>query len=268
MSKKLLAGLAALTLVLGACSGDDDDTETTDTTVADDTGTDTADDADTGSDDDTDTDTGSDDSDTATDPGTDTDEVMSADDTSDIDSLCNAYFALIDGPSPDTASELLTLIEEPRPAGVELELSDIVSGASTETAATQGYVGPICGHDAAVNDHGDEGGFSDEESTLSTFQSVCLDLFDAWSLGDRVAATGLGDEAAIDTLFANPFSPPAGSGIRISDFGDCFYAIPDGVADVVIADSDVEAFVVDITWYPDDTFFDDPDRSARFEDAS
>ena len=236
--RSLLALFAAFAFVAAGC-GDDDTTSTEDTTTSTE---DTAGD------------------DAAADP---------VDDDGGTDAaLCDAYFALVDDVSVSNAQDLLDTLEQPMPPGVQQELDDIVDGVATQTSSTQGYVGPICGHDAAVDDHGPEGDDVYEGEVQSTVESVCLDLFDAWSTDDRASAEMLGEADAIDDLFAHPFSPPAGSGVRMNDVGDCFYAIPDGVAEVAIADSDLEAFVIGITWYPDTTFFDDAERADRFDTAS
>lgn len=183
---------------------------------------------------------------------------------SELEALCGAYADFVADTSAETADALRAVLSEPMPGGVQQELDDIVDGVGSASERTDGYVGPICGESGEETDAGD----GDEGEAASTITSVCFDLHDAWASGDREAASFFGDEAAIDDLFTVDFSPPAGAGAKVNDVGDCFYEIPGRIAEIVIADSDLEAFAVEITWYSDDEFFDDSDRAARLEAAS
>ncbi len=263
--RRILVGvLVAATTLLGAC-GDDDTDEADDAgEVVDDEST-------------VDGSEGSD-GDEDGDGSTDTDDLGDEDDIAADETLalCDAYDELLFEPTPASAGAVLAELEQPAPPGVEEELQAIVAGTSDDISSTRGYVGPVCGDvepEEAAEDPEDFGGFEDaaagdEGPASSTIESVCLALFDAWSAGDRAAASDLGDAGAIDELFAQAFDAPAGNPVRINDVGDCFYAVPSGVAEIVIADSDVQAFVVQVIWYPDDTFFDDPDNVARFESGN
>lgn len=204
-------------------------------------------------------------------PSTEADDVAVGQDEESVDpvpveQLCTEYEDFLADSSAEAAATFLHP-EDPlaHPTGVAQTLQDLADGIDVDVEPVIGYWDPVC----FPEEFADEGGEAGEGGAFpATVEEACLALADAWELDDRAAAEDFSDPAALDELFANPFEPPAGSSVRLSDVGDCFLIASTGIADVQIADSDLEAFVTDLVWYPGDTFFDDEDRSARFDEAS